>query len=88
MHSSCTTHADNSDYSVPDPFTVTFTTLTTPTQVSDSITISATIDNLFEDTERLQVMISDISSSYVMCETCIADIVFEQNQNDSKALSS
>ncbi len=61
--------------------------MTPPSQMSDSVTITATVDNLFEDTEKLQVMISDISSPYATCTECTTDIVFDQNPSDSKLIS-
>lgn len=76
--------ADNGDYNVPNPFEVVFTSLAPPMRTSDLLTISATMDNLFEDTERLQVMITDFSSPYVMCTECTADITFGQNPADSE----
>ena len=73
-----------SDYNVSVPFQVTFTSLTPPFAVSDPVVITAVMDNLFEETETLQVMISDISSLYVMCTECTADLSFQQAAADSK----
>ncbi len=75
---------DASDYNISVPFQVRFPSLTPPFAVSDPVVITAVVDDLFEDTETLQVMISDISSLYVMCTECTADLTFQQTTADSK----
>ncbi|XP_064407236.1 sushi, von Willebrand factor type A, EGF and pentraxin domain-containing protein 1-like isoform X2 [Halichondria panicea] len=71
-----------SDYNISVPFQVRFTSLTPPFAVSDPVVITAVMDDLFEDTETLQVMISDISSLYVMCTECTAYLSFQQAAAD------
>ena len=66
---------------------MTFSATQSPmsTSMSEKITITAVMDNLFEDQDRFEVVVTDISSVYVTCDGgCVAQVTVNQNPSDSK----
>ena len=77
------------DYTI-SPLQVTFPATQSPmsTSMSENIIVTAVTDNLFEDHERFEVVVIDISSAYVSCDgegECAAyQVTINQNPSDSK----
>ncbi len=55
--------------------------------LSESITLLIQLDNLFEDFENFELMVSDISSPYVVCDPepdCSVPVTIQQETSDSE----
>ncbi|XP_064390869.1 uncharacterized protein LOC135338715 isoform X3 [Halichondria panicea] len=74
------------DYAPPSFFQVTFLATTpSPTNMSQTFVIAILTDNVLEDLELFEVVVSDVNSLYVVCDSeadCTTQVVIEQEGSD------
>ena len=78
----------DTDYTI-SPLEVTFPATESPsgTSMSEDITVTAVMDNLFEEDESFEVSVTAISSNYVSCADgrCNPQISITQNPSDGRS---
>ncbi len=74
------------DYTPPSFFQATFLATTpSPTNMSQTFVIAILTDDVLEDLELFEVVVSDVNSLYVVCDSeadCTTQVVIEQEGSD------